>query len=75
MPNYSRPPFALADGLKQQEIELLDWRDRLNEECYDDLVEFVKEHARTHVYQTGWDVLRGQSITEFVINWYPAWRR
>ena len=51
-----------------RELQLLEWKSKLTEECYQDLVEFVKtENSKIDV--TKQPAIRGNSLTVFVCNW------
>jgi len=55
-------------ALEVQKEQLLEWKSKLTEECYQDLVEFVKtENSKIDV--TKQPAIRGNSLTVFVCNW------
>ena len=55
-------------ALEVQKEQLLEWKSKLTEECYQDLVEFVKtENSKIDV--TKQPAIRGNSLTVFVFNW------
>lgn len=61
---------SLERGLKIQREQLLDWRRKLSAECYCDLTEWVAEqNAKLAPDAKLWDVVRGCSIENFILNW------
>lgn len=62
--------FTVEKALKMQKGNLEQWRTRLNDECYNALVASV-ERSNSNLTKdaTGYDVARGSSLSDFVVNW------
>jgi len=61
--------FTVPQALAIRRNQLVRWRSKLSAECYLDLVAYLKAHAKTHEYKTGYDVPRGTDLTGFIENW------
>lgn len=61
--------FTVLDGLHIQAEDLARWRKKLNAEVYTALkMEVDHKNFDLSENATGYDVFRGQSLTEFVLN-------
>lgn len=63
------PTFSQADGLALQAKNMLEWKRKLNEETYQLLKDYC-DRCNEHLTpdHTGYDVLRGDGLSEFIYN-------
>ena len=69
----SQRPFTVEAGKYYQAENLAEWKTKLKEECYKDLVEFV-EYQNSLLTEgcIGYAVCRGNDLSSFVANWKPS---
>ena len=65
--------FTLLDGLNIQMQQLLVWKGKLNQECFDSLMGYAARCNETLAPDaTGFDVVRGGDLDRYVANWKPS---
>lgn len=70
---FHNPLFTVAKAIEMQREHLAQWKPRLSADCYNALFFEAQMHNATlPADATGYDVFRGQQITEFVANWKPS---
>jgi hypothetical protein len=65
---------TMERGLEIQSSELAEWKPRLSDECYKDLVAFAEDmNAATRQLQepTLYDVCRGDTLRGYICSWKP----
>ena len=64
--------FTLKKGLEVQHKQLMEWKEKLNDECYAHLAAAVeKDNNMLKDTCTGYDVMRGSDLDMIVANWKP----
>lgn len=67
-----RYPMTIEQGLKYQSDDLLHWKEIVNEEVYQALEEEAEaQNAELDPDADGYDVWRGNSITNWICNYKP----
>lgn len=62
--------FSVKAALETQKQQRLEWKDKLNTDCYHALSDYLtSENAKLNEHSSGFDVVRGTKIHEFVFNW------
>ncbi len=62
--------FTLTEGLQIQTDDLIRWKPKLSQDCYLALLDWVlSKNKELTDKSTGYDVVRGGQLTEFVLNW------
>ena len=69
--DMKKRPFTVEEGLKVQAKDLARWKTRLNDECYAALAKRVDHENRRRRHKSGYDVFRGNDLSEFVASWRP----
>lgn len=66
----TEPKFTIEDGLKYQQVDLLQWKSILKTKVYNELERRVLEENKKLEYSinSGYDVCRGSSIQNIVLN-------
>lgn len=66
-------PQTVREGLRIQAEHLSQWRQKLNAECYTDLVAYVeKQNAKLTRTDSLYEVYRGASLDRYISNWTPT---
>lgn len=68
---YQQPTHTFEQILKIQQEHLEDWKLKLDDACYNDLVKMTKIH-NSNGYNRPLDVFRGSNMDNFIANWKPG---
>jgi hypothetical protein len=70
MSSLYRDDFYVQDGIDIQTEQLLYWKKILNKKTYLSLLAEVAKQNKSDDLKTGYDVFRGMSLENFVMNLY-----
>lgn len=65
--------ITVIDTLNIQAKQLLEWKTKLNSDCFADLYSYiVQENKKITIDSDPYSVLRGNDLYQFIANWYPS---